>query len=106
MSRKENLVQYFRETGRLLGCQFAFDAECFMFISNQKDTGRGNIEIFNDGSVYWFFTLNTNTTKEKYVEILEDTPEWFREIYCRTITIINGKKKRKSVRKKQETKII
>lgn len=79
----EKILSLFQESGYYLGCQLAFDSECHMFInfSSKKDTGRGNIEIYEDGTINWFYTIYTNTEKEQLILDINKTPEWFKKIY-------------------------
>ena len=90
----EQIINYFNQLDEYyLGSQLAIDDECRFFechmfiIKSKKHTGRGNIEIMEDNSIQWFYTLYTNTDKEKYVPDLKKTPEWFQQIYYNTLNI-------------------
>lgn len=79
-----------------LGLQLSFDSDCHMFIdyNSKQDTGRGNIEVFEDQTIAWYYTIKTNTTQQTYIRDLKKTPEWFQNIYYATVKIKREKHKK------------
>lgn len=90
----KKMLSLFLESGYYLGCQLAFDSECHMFINfnSKKDTGRGNIEVFEDGTINWFYTIFTNTEKEQFILDINKTPEWFKKIYIQVMGVKDANK--------------
>ncbi|MGF7535359.1 hypothetical protein AAGG74_17045 [Bacillus mexicanus] len=82
----------FKKEKYFLGCQLGFHSNCYMFIDNvpKKSTERGNIEIFKDGSLHWFFTTNTNTDKQTFIEELKVTPRWFQKLHESVYVILHN----------------
>ncbi|MFP7487287.1 hypothetical protein SFC65_24340 [Priestia filamentosa] len=80
---ENEITKRFQEGNYYLGCQLGFISNCYMFIdfSSKRSTERGNIEVYNDGTLNWFYTKNTNTKKQTFITDLKKTPKWFQQIH-------------------------
>lgn len=90
---EKEIINMFKKEEYFLGCQLGLHSNCYMFIDSEpkKSNERGNIEIFKDGSLHWFFTKNTNTDRQTFVEELNITPQWFQKIYESACVVFHNK---------------